>query len=598
MKLSRLYCNKPDFFGPIDFRDGINVILAEIRLPENQGKDTHNLGKSTLSQLLDFMFLLGKDPAFFLFKHFDHFKDFVFYLEIEVEPESYLTIRRSIGDATRIAFLRHLTPGQDYSTAPDSAWSHTNVPFERAKELLDGLLGWQVIKPWSYRKEIGYLLRSQEDYRDVFHIKKAAFAHSDWKPFLASLIGFDGSLVAAHYKLEDHLADLRNTATLLRGELPMSVEDVGKIDGLLLLKEADAAKKQQLLNAFDFRSEDKQKTKVLVDDIDSRISELNSQRYSLQRARKKVVVALQEDQILFDPSEAKKLFEEAGVTFADSLRKDFEQLIAFNKAITAERQGYLLEERSEIDLQLKQISSELNTLGKRRADALSFLSATDAFEKYRAISDELVTIRADLISLGRQRDQLHRLSEIRSDIRRIDQEIDIAKVAIEADVVAQNSNSESRFSKLRIHFSDFIDQVIDRKALLSVSLNREGHLDFSAEILGDSGQSTSADFGHTYRKLLCIAFDLAVLRAHIQDRFPRFVYHDGVFESLDDRKKLNLMRVVRDYASLGLQPMITLIDSDISHLRTSVEPMFDESEIVVRLHDEGDAGRLFRLPSW
>ena len=52
------------------------------------------------------------------------------------------------------------------------------------------------------------------------------------------------------------------------------------------------------------------------------------------------------------------------------------------------------------------------------------------------------------------------------------------------------------------------------KALLSVFPNRDGYLDFKAEILDDSGNATSADLGHTYRKLLCIAFDLSILRAH------------------------------------------------------------------------------------
>jgi uncharacterized protein YydD (DUF2326 family) len=50
MKLSRIYCNKPDLFGPIDFRAGLNVVLAEIRLPANRDKDTHNLGKTTLGR--------------------------------------------------------------------------------------------------------------------------------------------------------------------------------------------------------------------------------------------------------------------------------------------------------------------------------------------------------------------------------------------------------------------------------------------------------------------------------------------------------------------------------------------------------------------
>ena len=48
-------------------------------------------------------------------------------------------------------------------------------------------------------------------------------------------------------------------------------------------------------------------------------------------------------------------------------------------------------------------------------------------------------------------------------------------------------------------------------------------MEFKAEILDESGSATSANLGHTYRKLLCVAFDLAVLRAHLNDKFPRFV---------------------------------------------------------------------------
>ena len=35
MKLSKLYSNKPDVFEPVDFAPGLNVVMAEIRLPEN-----------------------------------------------------------------------------------------------------------------------------------------------------------------------------------------------------------------------------------------------------------------------------------------------------------------------------------------------------------------------------------------------------------------------------------------------------------------------------------------------------------------------------------------------------------------------------------
>jgi len=598
MKLSRLYSNQPERFEPVDFVPSLNVVVAEIRLPENRDKDTHNLGKTTLGRLLDFAFLAKRDSKFFLFKHIDLFKDFVFFLEVELVDGSYLTIRRGVEEATKVSFKKHQANHQDFTTLPASGWDHLDMPFDRAKELLDGLLDWRILKPWSYRKGLGYLLRSQDDFRDVFHLRKFASTHADWKPFLAHILGFDAQLLALHYKKEDELAKKQSTAQTIKNELGGSIEDISKIEGILLLKQREAEKKQQLLDAFDFRAQDKDHTKQLVDDIDERIAALNSERYSLNQNRKKIIASLEEDQILFDPDEAQGLFEEAGVLFQGQIKKDFQQLIAFNRAITDERRLYLQEDRAEIESELKCVNAELNTLGKRRSDTLSFLSGTDVFSKYKQVSDEMVTLRADIASLERQRGFLHRLQELRADIRGLGEERGNLQTQIEANVEKQNSEKTSLFSAIRLFFSEIVEDVVARKALLSVSPNLNGHLDFSAEILDESGNATSADMGHTYRKLLCIAFDMAVLRAHLDDQFPRFVYHDGVFESLDDRKKENLLTVIRQYSELGIQPIITLIDSDLPARTEEENSVFDDSEIVLRLHDESDQGRLFKMKTW
>lgn len=598
MKLSRLYSSKPDLFEPMEFVQGLNVVMAEIRLPENRNKDTHNLGKTTLGRLLDFGFLAKRDPKFFLFKHVELFKDFIFFLEVELEDASFVTIRRGVEEATKISFKRHEAGHQDLSGLPLVEWDHQDMPFERARDLLDGLLDWRALKPWAFRKGLGYLLRSQDDFRDVFHLRKFAAAHSDWKPFLAHVLGFDAQLVAKHYEKEGQLAEKQSTAQTIKNELGGSIEDISKIEGILLLKQKEAEKKQKLLDAFDFRAQDKDSTKQLVDDIDERIASLNAERYSLNQNKKKIITSLEEDQILFNPDEAQRLFEEAGVLFKGQIKKDFQQLIAFNRAITDERRGYLQEERAEVEAELKRINTELNTLGKKRSEMLSFLSGTDIFGKYKQVSDEMVTLRADITSLERQRGFLHRLQELRTEIRALTEERGHLQTQIEADVEKQNSDQNSLFSAIRVFFSEIVEEVIDRKALLSVSPNQAGHLEFRAEILDESGNATSADLGHTYRKLLCIAFDLAILRAHLDDKFPRFVYHDGVFESLDDRKKENLLTVIRRYAELGLQPIITLIDSDLPVRAVDEVPVFSTDEVVITLHDEGEQGRLFKMRAW
>ncbi|MBX4134213.1 DUF2326 domain-containing protein [Frischella sp. Ac48] len=593
MKLSKLYSNKPDLFETIIFSSGLNVIQAEIRFPENKKKDTHNLGKSILGKLLDFCFLSQKKSEFFLFKHEQLFKQFVFFLELVLEDGSYLTIRRSVTDATRISIKKHTDSHQDFTQL--AHWDHENVPFDKAKEILDSILNFYLIKPWQYRKILGYLLRSQDDYRDVFQLRKFASKHKDWKPFLAHILGFNSDLIVKHYELEAKLKDAQDRETIVKQELGGSIEDISRIDGLLLLKQQDVNERQRLLDKFDFHSVDQAKTKKLIDELDLQIATLNKNRYSLDFNRKKIELSLQKQQILFDPDEAESLYKEAGILFPEQLKKDFNQLIKFNRAITEERHKYLKEELSSIKKELTNINQRLLQLGEERTQTLSFLGETDIFDKYKQISNDLITLKADIAFLEKQKEFIHKLQALKTEIRLLDKQSQKVRIDMEKDLDTQNKQETSLFSETRLYFNRIVEDVISRKALLSVNINQKDHLDFNADILDETGRSTSADDGHTYKKLLCVAFDLAIIRSHLKDNFPRFVYHDGIFESLDDRKKINLLNVIRQYSNLGIQQIITVIDSDIP---LDSDIFFDKNEIALILHDEGIQGRLFKLPSW
>jgi len=366
----------------------------------------------------------------------------------------------------------------------------------------------------------------------------------------------------------------------------------------MLLKQQEAEKRQRVLDGFDFSEVDRDKTHRVADDLDVRIGRLNLERYTLSVNRKKVQDSLKEDEILFDPKRATELFSEAGVVFAGQIKRDFEQLIAFNRAITDERRAYLKEELAEIDRELKRVNAELRELGQVRRDELAFVAGTDVFAKYKLATDEIVTLRADIAMLERQRVSLRRLQDLRAEIRSATETLGHLQTRIEQDVELQNSEKTSLFSKIRLYFSEIVEAVVDRKALLSVAPNQQGHIEYGAVILDEAGNSTSAGLGTTYRKLLCVAFDLAVARAHLDGRYPRFVFHDGVFEALDDRKKRNLLEVMRHYADLGLQQVVTVIDSDLPTRMEGEAPLFDGAEIVLNLHDEDETGRLFKMRPW
>ena len=70
MKLRKIYSNLNGQFHNIRFKDGLNVVLAQITDMSKTDKDTHNLGKTLLISVIDFLLLKGINTKrkFFLTK--------------------------------------------------------------------------------------------------------------------------------------------------------------------------------------------------------------------------------------------------------------------------------------------------------------------------------------------------------------------------------------------------------------------------------------------------------------------------------------------------------------------------------------------------
>lgn len=169
----------------------------------------------------------------------------------------------------------------------------------------------------------------------------------------------------------------------------------------------------------------------------------------------------------------------------------------------------------------------------------------------------------------------------------------IDKIALNKEAVT--SSSDSIYKSIKDHFSNFVKVVINKDGALSTTQNQEGNLEFKAGFFNNSNLSyTSESEGHSYKKMLCIAFDIAVCLAYKNFSYVRFLYHDGGLETLDNRKKIEYLKFIRFMCEqFGIQYIMTVIDSDIPP-----DFSFDEIEQILTLHDQGERGLLFKMPSW
>jgi uncharacterized protein YydD (DUF2326 family) len=148
------------------------------------------------------------------------------------------------------------------------------------------------------------------------------------------------------------------------------------------------------------------------------------------------------------------------------------------------------------------------------------------------------------------------------------------------------------------YFNRYVKQVLGINGEFIVGRNSSGNIEFEIRTKDVVGSDTSQDQGNSYHRLLCALFDLAVLTALETAPFYHFVYHDGILEGLDNRVKLRLLVLVREVISnKRIQYILSVIDADLPrNIETGEQIRFSAGEIVLNLNDQGDNGRLFRMP--
>jgi uncharacterized protein YydD (DUF2326 family) len=210
VQLSRLYSNLDDRFTPIHFNAAqasilLNVIFADVKRKRSRDGDSHNLGKTTLIALIDFLLLkdiTGSDH--FLDKHKQRFSDFSFYLELAIYSGGYVTIRRSVAETLEIGLKRTESSLEDAHSVPADQWDHWNINLTAARQALDAYLDLKMVSPWDYRTGVSYFLRTQADYTEYFQIQKFMRGQDRaWKPYLAAILGLDYEAILQKYEIED-----------------------------------------------------------------------------------------------------------------------------------------------------------------------------------------------------------------------------------------------------------------------------------------------------------------------------------------------------------------------------------------------------------
>ena len=158
----------------------------------------------------------------------------------------------------------------------------------------------------------------------------------------------------------------------------------------------------------------------------------------------------------------------------------------------------------------------------------------------------------------------------------------------------QIEESNNLYTKIRQDFSSYVYEVLGQTGLLSLSQNTNGNIEFSTEIINAVNEATAQGDGHSYKKLLCACFDLALLVNYSSQSFIKFICHDGCLETLDRRKQRKYLHLVqRLCAQHNIQYILTLIESDLPQDIDEKNALLETTNIAVELSDINSTTNLF-----
>lgn len=586
MKLSQLYANKS--FKNIVFNDGINLVLAKVTKKLDLNKDSHNLGKTTLIAVIDFM-LLKEVKEEHIFKSYQEmFSGYVFFLEIKLNSGQFLTIKRLVDTPTKISFKINKLSS---NLKNEESWDNPNLSFEKAGKTLNEYLAFDILKQWPYRKSVTYFLRSQKDYNDVFQLAKFSKGKDiDWKPFMFDLLGFNGSLLNEKYETDFKINEQKSFINSLKSKFSVDTEEVDKIKGAIYLKTAEQKELQDQIDNFNFYQQERNLNKELVEEIESTISELNTAEYNLEFDLEKTKQSFSQN-ISFDIDQLKKIYSEAEIFFPDNLVKDYKSLEEFNKRITEERNKFLEEKIGQLTQQLRDVRLTLLNYDDKRTQILSVLQDKDSFKKFKSYQINLTKVEGEISRLDEKLKSIDKIAVLNEATEKLSESLE----SLVKEINSQISGSDNKiYPEIRRVFHNIFKYIFNAPAIIFMRQNGQGNIDFKVEVTKENEVDITAEGkGNTYQKMLCISFDIAVLVAYHKNSFYRFVYHDGALEGLDNRKKINFLKIIREYCiKYNLQYIFTAIEHDIplEMLKT-----FTEKEVCLTLNDSGDKGKLFEF---
>ncbi|WP_333624278.1 DUF2326 domain-containing protein [Sphingobacterium siyangense] len=537
LQIKRLY-TIPAHIDPIEFQDGLNLILGE----KDESSDKRNgVGKSVCIEFINFALLKRKTDSRVSLIPKDIFpQETSICLDFTIGTDKY-TIQRSIED----------------SETPTLIENDEKVVFvkieDATKYLAEKLFAGNSNYP-SFRVMLGPLIRDERsEFKSLINCydTKQRIAEN-YTPHLY-LLGINielYDLIRQHFVALDavsqDIARIKEHVQLVRQKgIDDARSDLNELDDEVHSIEASIDKLENL-TGYEMVRDDIMRLEEQIDTKRRRKAILKQQLSKLKYVSQKVDI---------DPNEVSEFYDHLKAGLGRLLSKSLSEVIAFKEKID-EFQNKLIHERREA------LSNESNAIDKE-------LSALDLLYTQNL---EVINQKGELKNLKQTyaayKEKADQLSQLRSFVDRFDQ-LEIEKQTVK-------TNKEADLLKLQSDIQNHKNEIDSfEKTILSIHEFIQGNKQASFKLKNTTKKQIieiimriDSDGSHSVEREKVFIYDIALLlNENTRKRHPGFLIHDNIFD-VDQDTLIKSIQFLDTKAQFDGTQYILTINSD----RLEAEP--------------------------
>lgn len=330
---------------------------------------------------------------------------------------------------------------------------------------------------------------------------------------------------------------------------------------------------------------------ALKKEADELSGQLRQKRNQLTLIRSTIKNIEKSQQIQPDISKEKlvQFYEEARVSLGELVVKRLEEVDDFYQKLISDRQKRLEAERRKYLAEQKGLEEQVKILGKLEDEKLQRLNSSGALEDYKALNEELASLKMRSEKLKTYKELLSQYKIKRSELEIAFQQENINAINY---LESEKNIIDTNISTFKELTQEFYDNKIAGIEINNNDGRNQQRFDIVARIQDDAGD------GVNQVKIFC--FDFTLLKGQHNHRVQCLFHDSRLLSEMDPRQRASVIRVAHEECTkYGFQYIISMNED----LLESVRPYFSEQEfsqvvdskIVLELTDESSSTKLLGI---